>query len=102
VINHALESIPIRARMASNRAPSRGLRWMDATVTQAPGWDAITLARDAATLSTALLRRAKADGAFDVVAATLITTAAAIVRRERGADALKEMIELAEDPYATD
>jgi hypothetical protein len=24
------------------------------------------------------------------------------VRRERGADALKEMIELAEDPYATD
>jgi hypothetical protein len=37
----------------------------------------------------------KRTGAFDVVAATWITTAAAIVRRERGADALK-------DPYATD
>jgi len=36
------------------------------------------------------------------VATTLVQTAAAIVRRERGADALKEMIELVEDPYATD
>ena len=75
---------------------------MDVNVTQAPGWDAITIARDAATSSIALLRRAKAEGAFDVVASTLIQTAAATVRRERGADVFKEMIELVEDPYATD
>ena len=94
-----IKRFPVLGRTGPHFA---GLRWMDANVTQAPGWDAITLARDAATLSIALLSRAKAEGAFDVVATTLVQTAAAIVRRERGADALKEMIELVEDPYATD
>jgi hypothetical protein len=49
------------------------------------------------TATTAALRRAKADGAFDVVATAMLLTIVDIVRRERGADAIREMIELAED-----
>jgi hypothetical protein len=54
-------------------------------------------ARDAASQSTEILRRAKADGSFDVVATAMLMTVVAVVRWERGDDVLREMLELAED-----
>jgi hypothetical protein len=57
----------------------------------------LALVHYAVTATTAALRRAKADGAFDVVATAMLLTIVDIVRRERGADAIREMMELAED-----
>ena len=49
------------------------------------------------TATTAALRRAKVDGAFDVVATAMLLTIVDIVRRERGADGIRKMMELIED-----
>jgi hypothetical protein len=51
----------------------------------------------AVTATAAALRRAKADGAFDAVAAAILLTVTSIVRWERGTDVLEELLELAEE-----
>jgi hypothetical protein len=58
----------------------------------------LQLVHYAVNATTAGLRRAKADGAFDVVAGAILLTVTSIVRWERGTDVLKELLELAEEP----
>jgi hypothetical protein len=84
--------------VASYRTPKR----TDAASPSPTDAEHLALARHAATLTTAALRHATADGAFDVVALAMFLTIAGIVRRQRGAGVLDEMIELAEEadpPY---
>ena len=57
----------------------------------------LQLVHYAVTATTAALRRAKADGAFDAVAGAILLTVTSIVRWERGNDVLEELLELAEE-----
>lgn len=51
---------------------------------------------DAAALVIAALRQAKRAGAFDAVAAAMLLTIAGIVRKERGADVLDQLLAVAD------
>jgi hypothetical protein len=50
---------------------------------------------DATTLATSALSAAKEAGAFDAVASAMMIAIAAVVRHERGPDALDELLDLA-------